>query len=228
MGVRNISIDWYRGTRYLIAEVSCESNSQDLRTALEDVYAREHPAVLVRGVLWILVTREGLVCKHWKVYYCGNAQECIAAAKPGDYIVLSTTQYTVSDVLRIVQNFAAPPATMPAPVTPTVPAEPAKPDEPKLDGSLKVMYYKLKIEHPLTLEEPYTVECGDVIAALGLTYAEGNILKALWRIGQHRAGRGKPGGSVKYDRDKIVAMAAMLEKEAKYARTGMEDDKCVE
>ncbi|WP_315127343.1 hypothetical protein [Comamonas antarctica] len=45
-----------------------------------------------------------------------------------------------------------------------------------------VSYYQLEITNPTTPgRAPYTVECNDVIEALGLTFAEGNVLKALWR-----------------------------------------------
>lgn len=50
---------------------------------------------------------------------------------------------------------------------------------------------------------PYTVECNDVIEALNLSFAEGNILKALWRIAAERKGEGKPGNPPMYDAEKV-------------------------
>lgn len=58
-------------------------------------------------------------------------------------------------------------------------------------------YYKIEING-------HTIECNDVIKALKLNYALGNILKAVWRIAAAHAGRGKPGTTTIYDAEKIV------------------------
>jgi hypothetical protein len=55
-----------------------------------------------------------------------------------------------------------------------------------------------------------SVECLDVIEALGLNFAEGNILKALWRRSAARRGAGKAGTSTDYDARKIAFFAARL------------------
>lgn len=47
-------------------------------------------------------------------------------------------------------------------------------------------YYKVKVEHPTTLPEPYEVECNDLIESLGLTFAEANIYKELFRTANER------------------------------------------
>jgi hypothetical protein len=49
-----------------------------------------------------------------------------------------------------------------------------------------------------------TIECNDLIRALQLPYADGNVLKAVWRIAIDRIGRGKPGTTRLYDAEKIV------------------------
>ena len=58
-------------------------------------------------------------------------------------------------------------------------------------------YYKIEVNGN-------TIECNDVIKALKLNYALGNILKAVWRIAQAHQGRGKPGTTTIYDAEKIV------------------------
>jgi hypothetical protein len=53
----------------------------------------------------------------------------------------------------------------------------------------------------------FEVECFDLIEALNLNFAEGNILKALWRRAKARMGGGKPGTSSLYDAEKLVFMS---------------------
>lgn len=68
-----------------------------------------------------------------------------------------------------------------------------------------VQYYKLTIERPINLPDPYDCECDDIIAALGMTFAEGNQFKALWRtaaartLGKYKEGMDEDGI---YDADK--------------------------
>lgn len=57
------------------------------------------------------------------------------------------------------------------------------------------------------LADGRTVECFDLIEALNLNFAEGNILKALWRRAKARLGGGKPGTSSLYDAEKLVFMS---------------------
>ncbi len=66
-------------------------------------------------------------------------------------------------------------------------------------------YWLLNITDPKRLA-PYQVECEDIIEALEMTFAEGTILKALWRSCNLRAnGNGKRGQDDAgiYDGDKI-------------------------
>ena len=44
-----------------------------------------------------------------------------------------------------------------------------------------VSYYKVRIDSPTSGGDTYTAECNDIIEALGMNYAEGNIFKAIWR-----------------------------------------------
>lgn len=244
MGVRDIAVVYSKGAPHIVAEVTGKLPAFT-KQYLEDFFVRSGAGGNALPVLWCRVGKPG----QYTVYFDGPGM-CCTRASVGDYIILCTYQLTAAGALDIVRDFKKWGENCMRGNTPEQRAcldvqkahmealahaelrqaseKHSRPEQgstaPVLDGSLKVPYYKLKIEHPLTLDAPYTAECGDVIAALGLTYAEGNIMKALWRIGQHRKGRGKPGGSVKYDRDKIVAMAHMLEKEAQYGAVVKEDD----
>jgi hypothetical protein len=72
-------------------------------------------------------------------------------------------------------------------------------------------YYKIKIEKPTSPDlEPYIAECNDIIETLNLTFAEGNILKAIWRIATNRQGKGKLGVSSLYDAEKVKFFADRL------------------
>lgn len=69
-------------------------------------------------------------------------------------------------------------------------------------------YYKLFIAHPTApYKFPYEVECNDIIEGLNLSFAEGNILKAIWRRAAQRLGNGKPGTDSLYDAEKMVFFA---------------------
>lgn len=57
------------------------------------------------------------------------------------------------------------------------------------------------------LADGYELECFDLIEALELNFAEGNILKALWRRAVARLGGGKPGTTSLYDAEKLVYMS---------------------
>ena len=45
-----------------------------------------------------------------------------------------------------------------------------------------VSYYKAPVAAPLSGGAAYVAECNDIIEALGMTYAEGNAFKAIWRL----------------------------------------------
>jgi hypothetical protein len=65
-------------------------------------------------------------------------------------------------------------------------------------------YYRVSITSPTTLTEPYDAECNDIIEALGMTFAEGNVFKALWRTAASRQGKHKKGNNGVYDAEKMV------------------------
>lgn len=68
-----------------------------------------------------------------------------------------------------------------------------------------VGYYSVVVARPTSGGAPYTAECNDLIEALNLNYAEGNVLKAVWRIAAARQGRSKRGyDDERYDSEKIV------------------------
>jgi len=71
-------------------------------------------------------------------------------------------------------------------------------------------YYKVDVTHPTTSDTPYQAECNDVIEALGLTFTEGNIFKAIWRIAADRQGKKKKGNNSVYDAEKVVFFAERL------------------
>lgn len=58
----------------------------------------------------------------------------------------------------------------------------------------KTSYYELEIKSP-TREgrKPYTAECNDIIEAAGMTFAEGEAFKAIWRGAVARMGLAKRG-----------------------------------
>ena len=64
-------------------------------------------------------------------------------------------------------------------------------------------YYKVEVSNPTRDRDAYVAECNDIIEALGMNFAEGNVLKAVWRHAANRMGRGKPGNSLLYDAEKI-------------------------
>lgn len=49
-----------------------------------------------------------------------------------------------------------------------------------------------------------TISCLDIIEALHMDFALGNILKAAWRIAASRNGKKKKGNNEQYDAEKIV------------------------
>jgi len=65
-------------------------------------------------------------------------------------------------------------------------------------------YYRVLVPSPTTLPEPYAAECNDIIESLNMTFAEGNVFKALWRTAAARQGKEKKGNNSKYDAEKMV------------------------
>lgn len=86
--------------------------------------------------------------------------------------------------------------------------EPYEEEEEYTGGSSN--YYKIDVTSPTTLEEGYTAECNDIIEALDMNFAEGNIFKAVWRRAASRLGKKKAGHNEDYDAEKILFFAKRL------------------
>lgn len=81
----------------------------------------------------------------------------------------------------------------------------------------KVNYYLVNVEVPQREEQPpYQAECEDIIQALGMTFDEGCLFKAIWRTASARINNGKPGQSAKYDAEKMVHYAERILKYGKH------------
>lgn len=77
-------------------------------------------------------------------------------------------------------------------------------------------YYSIEIASPTDPgKAPYVAECNDLIEALQMNFAEGNIFKALWRICAERLGKGKPGNTELYDAEKVAYFGERRLKQAK-------------
>ena len=95
---------------------------------------------------------------------------------------------------------------------------PDRPDtraEQKTGGS--VDYYKCHVADPIDPNAaPYTAESIDIIEALGMTFAEGEAFKAIWRTCT-----GRMGGAVKadnkalYNAEKVEFFGARMVRAAK-------------
>jgi len=70
-------------------------------------------------------------------------------------------------------------------------------------------YYRVYVESPTSGNASYTAECNDVIESLGMTFAEGNAFKAIWRSCAARSlGKKKAGyDDGVYDAEKTVFFA---------------------
>ena len=78
-----------------------------------------------------------------------------------------------------------------------------------------VEYYKIHVPCPLHLQ-PYDAECGDIIEALDMPFAEANMFKELWRRNTARDGRKKSGHSSMRGAEKLVFSAARIMQLEKY------------
>lgn len=84
----------------------------------------------------------------------------------------------------------------------------------KTGGS--VDYYKCHVADPISGGQAYTSESIDIIEALGMTFAEGEAFKAIWRTCT-----GRMGGAVKadnkalYNAEKVEFFGARMVRAAK-------------
>lgn len=86
------------------------------------------------------------------------------------------------------------------------PADAPAPPQPEYTGG-SVSYYTVHVARPTNPDlQPYAAECNDIIEALGMTYAEGNAFKAIWRACAARTlGKAKLGyKDALYDAEKVV------------------------
>ena len=75
----------------------------------------------------------------------------------------------------------------------------------------RVNYYLVRIADPQReTQPPYQAECEDIIEALGMTFDEGCLFKALWRSAAARKGNGKPGHTAVYDAEKMAHYAGRI------------------
>lgn len=116
--------------------------------------------------------------------------------KPFQY---NPTEPLVSPAMeRDVANFFKPSVV----VQPFIEKPAAKPEKSGGD----VNYYVVDIAEPKRFA-PYKAECEDIIEALGMTFAEGNAFKAIWRscaartLGLHKGDQDVHGV---YDAEKVV------------------------
>ena len=65
-------------------------------------------------------------------------------------------------------------------------------------------YYRVSVRNPTTIPTSYKAECNDIIESLEMTFAEGNVFKAIWRSAAARQGKEKKGNNSVYDAEKMV------------------------
>ena len=96
------------------------------------------------------------------------------------------------------------------------PAIPIKVEACEHSGG-SVDYYKVSINNPTsTGVKPYIAECNDIIEALGMNYAEGNVFKALWRACAERTlGKKKQGNDAVYDAEKMIFFSQRVHEQRK-------------
>ena len=70
-------------------------------------------------------------------------------------------------------------------------------------------YYAVTVTRPFE-GQPYRAECLDIIMALGMTFAEGEAFKAIWRKASARQGNGKVGNSARYNAEKVAFMGQAM------------------
>lgn len=85
--------------------------------------------------------------------------------------------------------------------------QPKPEPSPQLSGG-SCNYYMVDVKKPTTPKDAYTVECNDLIEALGLTWQEANIYKEIFRTANERThGNGKDGNNPKRAAEKVLFFA---------------------
>lgn len=65
--------------------------------------------------------------------------------------------------------------------------------------------YMTHVKNPTTLDDAYDAECNDLIESLGMTPAEANVFKAVWRTAKARQGKVKKANhNAVYDAEKCM------------------------
>ena len=87
-----------------------------------------------------------------------------------------------------------------------------------------VSYYRVPVVAPLAGCTPYVAECNDIIEALGMTYAEGNAFKAIWRLCAARTLGMKKRGYTDglYDAEKVEFFGSRMVAQERGRRGGSE------
>lgn len=94
----------------------------------------------------------------------------------------------------------------------------ATPSEQKTGGS--VDYYKCHVSDPISGGDAYTAESIDIIEALGMTFAEGEAFKAIWRTCTARMGGAvKADNPALYNAEKVEFYGARMVRAAKRKAT---------
>lgn len=104
------------------------------------------------------------------------------------------------------------------------PAIPIKVEAGEHSGG-SVDYYKVSINNPTSPGvKPYIAECNDIIEALGMNYAEGNVFKALWRSCAERTlGKKKQGNDAVYDAEKMIFFSQRVHEQRKNSTSKKEN-----
>lgn len=102
----------------------------------------------------------------------------------------------------------------PSCIKPNLIPEPEPEAAQKTGGS--VDYYKCHVADPISGCAPYTAESIDIIEALGMTFAEGEAFKAIWRTCTGRMGGAvKAGNKALYNAEKVEFFGARMVRAAK-------------
>lgn len=89
--------------------------------------------------------------------------------------------------------------------------------QPEYTGG-SVSYYTVNVDFPTKEREPYVAECNDIIEALGMSFAEGEAFKAIWRMAAARQGRMKKSYTDGvYDAEKVQFFGGRMVAMAKQA-----------
>lgn len=156
-------------------------------------------------------------------YYLWSGGECpvpgdwsIRAKRAGLGYISGSASILSWDTITAFKPISRPDMTVHQPASFNNNEQPEYVNSPEYTGS-SVSYYRVNVDNPTTLKEPYHAECNDIIEALGMTFAEGNAFKAIWRRCAARQGKVKQGYTDGlYDAEKVVFFGQrMVEMEAR-------------